>query len=131
MKERVAVAIVRHAGPPGLRVGIDVVRRGRLRASIDRLGDRFARTIFHPRELATIDQDGDQAECRFAAKEALVKAIGTGVVSGVELPDIETTGDAVVLHGGLRLVLARLGWRAWSAPLAGGERCVGAVVWLG
>lgn len=128
MKERVTVAVVRHGGPPGLRVGIDVVRRGRLQASLHRFGPRFAATIFHPRELAAIDGDPER---RFAAKEAFVKALGTGIASGVELPEIETTeGDELDVRGALRLVLARLGWRSWMVPLD--TACsVGAVVWVG
>jgi hypothetical protein len=122
MKPRVAVQLLRHTGPSGLRVGVDVVRRGRLEAAIERLGAGFAATIFRAEEPATARA--------FAAKEALAKAIGTGVVSGVELRDIDATGDALSIHGALRLVFGRLGWRSWVRPIET-EGCVGAVVWLG
>jgi holo-[acyl-carrier-protein] synthase len=128
MKERVTVAVVWHGGPPGLRVGVDVVRRGRLQSSFDRFGPRFARTIFHPREDAAISDDPERC---FAAKEALVKALGIGIVSGVELTDIDTAkANEIEVHGTLRLVFSALDWRSWMAPLDTAHS-VGAVVWVG
>lgn len=128
MKERVTVAVVWHGGPPGLRVGVDVVRRGRLQASLERFGPRFARTIFHAREGAAISADPERC---FAAKEALVKALGVGIVSGVELTDIDTAGaNEIEVHGALRVVFSALNWRSWTIPLDA-ALSVGAVVWIG
>ena len=72
------------------------------------------------------------AEQNFATKEALVKAIGTGVASGIRLADIDASDlvRGVVVYGALRLGFERLGWHCWVRTIVT-ENSVAAVVWLG
>ena len=88
-------------------IGTDIVQIDRIRSSIDKHGINFAKRILHPNELAIFtDRNHDIAYLakRFAAKEALAKALGTGIAQGVSFVDIETNNDAqgkpeLLLHG--------------------------------
>ena len=86
--------------------GIDVVEIARIERALDRRGDRFARRIYTEREIASCAarrRAGPHFAVRFAAKEALMKALGTGWAQGVSWLDIETrpagAGLALELHG--------------------------------
>lgn len=80
-------------------IGTDIVRVARMRDDLARFGDRFAERILTAGELQEFQQNPSKANFlarRFAAKEAAVKAMGTGFSDGVRLHDIEVTHDA---HG--------------------------------
>ena len=88
-------------------IGIDIVQIDRVRSSLDRLGDAFAKKILHPNEFEKFNshklKDRYLAK-RFAAKEAFAKALGTGIVEGVTLPRIEVINSQqgkpeIILHG--------------------------------
>ena len=69
-----------------LGVGIDLVEVGRIRDSLERLGERFARRILCPAEYEYCFSHTDPSThvaARFAAKEACAKALGTGIRRGV------------------------------------------------
>jgi len=77
-------------------IGTDIVRVGRIRDDLSRFGDRFAERILTASELLEFHQNVNKANFlarRFAAKEAAVKAMGTGFSNGVQLHDIEVTHD--------------------------------------
>ncbi len=77
-------------------IGTDIVRVGRIRDDLSRFGDRFAERILTANELLEFHQNVNKANFlarRFAAKEAAVKAMGTGFSNGVQLHDIEVTHD--------------------------------------
>lgn len=60
-------------------LGIDLVETPRIRRAYERFGPAFARKILHERELAALPANPvDFLASRFAAKEAAVKALGTG-----------------------------------------------------
>ncbi|HEX22459.1 MAG TPA: holo-[acyl-carrier-protein] synthase, partial [Chromatiales bacterium] len=62
-------------------IGTDIVGVSRLQTNLDRYGERFAARILAESEMAAFRQTQSQAHFlakRFAAKEALVKALGTG-----------------------------------------------------
>ena len=72
-------------------IGTDIVRVSRMQSSLQRFGDAFAHRILTPMELDEFRGDKRPAQFlakRFAAKEALVKAMGTGFRDGVKLSDI-------------------------------------------
>ena len=74
--------------------GIDLAEVVRIQRSIERFGDRFLGRVFTPTERAYVDRKKNRFEryaARFAAKEAAMKAIGTGWNSGVTWQDIEVT----------------------------------------
>ena len=74
-----------------LGIGTDLVDIARMRAALDRHGERFARRILSPAEWPDWQASGDPARLlakRFAAKEAYSKAVGTGFRAGVFMKDI-------------------------------------------
>jgi len=88
-------------------IGIDVVEVARLRASVERRGERFLRRVFTPEEVAFCTSRPRRYEhlaARFAAKEAVLKALGTGLSGGASLLEVEVVHTAegrpaVRLHG--------------------------------
>jgi holo-[acyl-carrier protein] synthase len=72
--------------------GIDIAEVPRIAESIKRFGDRFIRRIFTEGEIRYCDPKANRVEryaARFAAKEAAMKAIGTGWNLGVRWRDVE------------------------------------------
>jgi len=72
--------------------GIDIAEVERIARSITRFGDRFLRRIFTEGEIRYCDSKANRVEryaARFAAKEAAMKALGTGWNYGVTWRDIE------------------------------------------
>lgn len=75
-------------------IGVDLVKIERVREMVGRHGDRARRRLFTPRELAECGGRSDPGEClaaRLAAKEAGLKALGTGKAPGVLWTDVEIT----------------------------------------
>lgn len=89
-------------------LGIDLVEVPRIRTLLEKHGNRFKERTFTAREIAYCDACADPAihyAARFAAKEAVAKALGTGFSDGVSWLDIEVLRDArgcpsVELHAG-------------------------------
>jgi holo-[acyl-carrier protein] synthase len=72
--------------------GIDIAEVPRIRRSIERFGQRFLQRIFTPGEIRYCDSKANRVEryaARFAAKEAAMKALGTGWNHGVRWRDCE------------------------------------------
>lgn len=72
--------------------GVDLAEVPRIKASIERFGARFTDRIFTPAEIAYVERKANRYEryaARFAAKEAGMKAIGTGWRRGVRWRDFE------------------------------------------
>jgi holo-[acyl-carrier protein] synthase len=88
-------------------LGIDVVEVARLADAIRRHGDRFLERIFTEAERAACEPRGDRVlalAARFAAKEACLKALGTGWAEGLGFRDVEVVREdgrppQLVLHG--------------------------------
>lgn len=99
-----ALAIEAPAGQVGL--GVDLVEVDRIRTILART-PRFASRVFTEGEAAYCQDRADPAihfAARFAAKEAAVKALGTGFSEGIGFMDVEVSNDskgrpALVLHG--------------------------------
>ena len=78
-------------------IGTDIVHIKRMRDSLDKYGDKFARRILTDREFTEFTDKQDQAAYlakRFAAKEATAKAMGTGFSNGLSLQHIGVKNDA-------------------------------------
>lgn len=99
-----------------LGTGIDIIEVERIRASHQRFGDRFVARILRPAEIAYCLQHRDPGPflaVRFAAKEAISKAFGTGIGAALGWQDMEVakkdSGEPyVVLHDrGLQLLRER------------------------
>ena len=72
--------------------GIDICEVARVREAIDRFGQRFLKRVFTPAEREYCESKRNRIEryaARFAAKEAAMKAIGTGLRRGVTWQDFE------------------------------------------
>jgi holo-[acyl-carrier protein] synthase len=75
-----------------LGIGTDIVDTERLDYMVDAYGDRFLERVFTRREVETAEQRATLSErlgTRFAAKEACMKALGTGWRGGVQFNHIE------------------------------------------
>lgn len=80
-------------------IGTDIVEIERIRSMIERHGDHFLKRCFTTDEIAYANRHRDSAvrfSGRWAAKEAVVKVLGTGFVQGITFHDIEV----VSLHTG-------------------------------
>jgi holo-[acyl-carrier protein] synthase len=97
--------------------GIDIAEVPRIRHSIERFGQRFLERIFTEGEIRYCDSKANRAERyagRFAAKEAAMKALGTGWNHGVRWRDCEVSRQpggrpAMVFHGKASEFAAKLG----------------------
>ena len=77
-------------------VGIDIIEVHRIKGAIVRWGDSFTRRIFTPREINYCNgkQFPEQSyAARFAVKEAVLKAIGTGFIKGLKWTSIEIVNN--------------------------------------
>jgi len=100
--------------------GVDIAEVGRIKAAVERFGERFLRRVFTPSEVRYCMGKTNAAErlaARFAAKEAGMKAIGTGLRHGVTWQDVE-----VLRMPGQRPVLKFSGKAAEFAARLGCKR---------
>lgn len=77
-------------------IGTDIVRVARVQQDLERFGERFAARILTDKELAEFQDVKDRAHFlakRFAAKEAAVKALGTGFTQGIHWREIGVGHD--------------------------------------
>jgi holo-[acyl-carrier protein] synthase len=101
-----------------LGIGIDIVEVARVQASYEKFGERFLNRILHPNEITyclSHKAPGPFMAVRFAAKEAIAKALGTGIGAQLGWHDMEVarreSGEPyVVLHeAGQKLLRERGG----------------------
>jgi len=100
--------------------GVDIAEVRRIKAAVERFGDRFLKRVFTPAEVRYCMGKVNAAErlaARFAAKEAGMKAIGTGLRHGVTWQDVE-----VLRMPGQRPVLKFSGKAAEFAKRLGCKR---------
>ena len=96
-----------------LIAGVDIIEIPRIKRVFEQYGERFLHRIYTDREIAYCRGRAPQLASRFAAKEATMKALGTGV-RGIHWRDIEVVrgrGQAprIELHGTARARADRLG----------------------
>ena len=75
-------------------LGVDIAEVNRVEAAIGRHGAAFLQRVYTPREITYCEKRKNKFEryaARFAAKEAAMKALGTGWSLGVRWRDIEVT----------------------------------------
>ena len=106
-------------------LGVDMEEIARLGEAIQRHGRAFLERVFTPAEIAYCERFRDSMgryAARFAAKEATMKALGTGWGKGVRWRDIEVTRQVggrptIVLHGAAREHAERMGARHVSLSI--------------
>ena len=106
-------------------VGVDIVEVARVRAILDRHRDRFLARVFTPQEVTDCAGRVTSLAARWAAKEAVSKALGCGW-EGIRWTDIEIVRQArgqpaVVLHGPARAAAERQGLVHWAISLSHAE----------
>jgi len=115
-----------------LRTGIDLVEISRFNDAIQRHGERFLNRIFTEGELAEVRQNLASLAARFAAKEAVSKALGTGIGPvgwrEIEVLRGEARQPVLLLHGEAARLAASLGLEAWSLSLSHSENYAIAMV---
>jgi holo-[acyl-carrier protein] synthase len=120
--------------------GVDIVEVARIRRSLEEHGERFLGRVFTAGERAYAvgrARRDEHLAARFAAKEAVMKALGTGWGEGVGWTDVEVELDAsgrpgVRLHGRAGMTAAARGIDAWTISLSHTESyAVASVIALG
>lgn len=105
-----------------LVTGIDLVEIQRLQDAIDRHGNSFLERVFTPDELSEVGDQPASLAARFAAKEAVAKALGTGI-GPVYWKEIEALrGDAgqpvLRLNGNAAQLARQRNLKDWSISLS-------------
>lgn len=105
-----------------LSTGVDLIEISRIARTLERYGPRFLHRIYTPGELAYCRGRPSKLASRFAAKEATMKALGTGV-RGVSWKDIEVTrapsgAPGIRLHGRAQQRAQQLGIQETALSLS-------------
>jgi holo-[acyl-carrier protein] synthase len=111
--------------PLPLAIGVDLVEIPRIVAIFDRWGDRFLKRVYTPAEIARCRGRVPELAVRFAAKEAISKALGVGIWSryGIRWHDAEVLSDPlgkpeVRLYGRALERATQLGLNHWAISLS-------------
>ena len=121
-----------------LGTGIDIIEVARIKASYERFGERFLKRVLRPDEIAYCLKHKNPASflaVRFAAKEAISKAFGTGIGGQLGWQDMEVkhheSGQPfVALHDDGRKLLEQRGGRIVHLSLSHTESYAAAVAIL-
>lgn len=105
-----------------LRCGVDLIETERVRAGVDRFGARFLDRFFTSAERTLCEDQPMRLAARLAAKEAVAKALGTGI-GVVRWVDIEILSDAdhrpvLHLHGEAARAAAEQHLTDWDVSLS-------------
>ena len=105
-----------------LSTGVDIIEISRVRRVLELYGHRFLGRVYTPGEIAYCRDRAPNLAARFAAKEATMKALGTGV-RGVSWKDIEVVrhesgAPSIKLHGRCKQRAQRLGVQGIALSLS-------------
>ncbi len=105
-----------------LAVGVDMIEVERIERGLQRFGQRFADRFFTPAEQQICAGDARRLAGRFAVKEAVGKALGTGI-GDIRWVDVEIINDnrgrpELVLHDNASQLAAALNLNTWSISLS-------------
>lgn len=105
-----------------LSTGVDIIEISRVRQVLERYGQRFLKRVFTPGEIEYCRGRAPNLAARFAAKEAAMKALGTGF-RGVAWKDIEVVrhqsgAPSIELHGRAKIRAQRLGLQEMALSLS-------------
>ena len=99
-----------------LGIGVDIVKIARVERVFEKFGPKFTCKILSSREMGQYSVDARFLAKRFAAKEAIAKALGTGFRNGVTMPCISIEKNSlnqpqVILDGAAQARLISMGGR--------------------
>jgi holo-[acyl-carrier protein] synthase len=105
-----------------LAVGIDLIEIERIERGIARHGDRFTNRFFTPQELSSCERRVASLAGKFAVKEAVGKAFGTGI-GDVSWQEIEVLNDErgrpfITLTGAAKLLSDTMGLTHWAISIS-------------
>jgi holo-[acyl-carrier protein] synthase len=115
-----------------LRCGIDMIEHQRVKEGIERLGERFLQRFFTAGERADCEDAPYRLSARLAAKEAVAKALGTGI-GDVSWQEIEIRVNnprkrpTLHLYGAAAQLAAELGLTEWDVSLTHAQDYAAAV----
>ena len=97
-------------------IGTDIVECLRIAQMVDRHGELFVNRVYTSREIQYCQsrkQATQHFAGRWAAKEAVLKALGTGWIKGISWRDVEVANDeagrpSIILHGGAKEVAQKM-----------------------
>lgn len=113
-----------------LSVGVDIIELDRIRRAVERHGQRFLARIYTPQEIALYRHRLPELAARFAAKEAVSKALGVGLnhisTHGIGWQEVEVLPDplgkpVVYLSGRARELAEVQGLAEWAISLSHGR----------
>lgn len=113
--------------------GVDLVEVERIQRSVERFGARFLDRVFTEQEQAYCAGRPDRLAARFAVKEAVGKALGTGI-GDVSWKDIEIVNDpqgkpSLTLHSAAAALAVELAFTQWTISISHTEtHAIGMVV---
>lgn len=107
---------------PKLRIGVDMIDVERIARAAERFGERFYARFFTAGERARCGSAPHRLAARFAAKEAVAKAFGTGI-GEIRWTEIEIEADVqgrpiLRLHGAAARLAAEMGLTTWEISLS-------------
>jgi holo-[acyl-carrier protein] synthase len=110
-----------------IQCGVDIIEIERIKLSIEGTGDAFKNRVYTIREKEYCESKKavkyQSYAARFAAKEAVTKAFGTGISKGIEFKHVEVLNDEsgkpyVVLNGRAEEVFKEIGGRSISLSIS-------------
>ena len=109
-----------------MSVGVDLIETERVARALERWGDRFLSHVYTPLEVEYCRNHVPELAARFAAKEAVSKALGTGL-RGVTWREMEVLADArgkpqIRLRGRARKRAEELGLEEFAVSLSHSRR---------
>ena len=119
-----------------LRTGVDLIEISRIEEVVARHGKHYLERIYTPAELEQCGKRAESLAGRFAAKEAVAKALGCGI-GDVTWKEIEVLGDeqnapVLTLHGAAEKMAKEMGLTIWSVSISHSQsHSVALVVMIG
>jgi holo-[acyl-carrier protein] synthase len=105
-----------------LRTGVDIIEIERIDKAIQKHGQRFLRRIYTQRELALVGKNTASLAGRFAAKEAVAKAMHTGIGDitwkEIEILHGQYRQPSLFLHGNAKRIANELNLSVWSLSIS-------------
>lgn len=115
-----------------LYTGVDLVEIDRIRQAVDRHGERFLQRVYTSQELEDCGSNNKSLAVRFAAKEAVSKAFGTGIgevgFKELEIVRLASGAPEVRLLGKAAELATLMGILNWSISLSHSENVAVAFV---